>query len=53
MDDLEKDVEAVIAACEGNLRDTVRALVVANRLLEQELSEVYAAVSKGYRRKAG
>lgn len=52
MDELEIDVEAVIKACDGNLRDTIRALLVANRLLENELREIRAATSRGYRRKA-
>ncbi len=39
-DDLEAAVDAAIAACEGDLRATIRALIIANKLLEQEVAEV-------------
>ena len=49
-DPLEIATDQAIAACDGDVRATVRALIVANGLLEAELSEVYAATSKGYAR---
>ena len=49
-DALEIATDQAIAACDGDVRATVRALIVANGLLEAELSEVYAATSKGYAR---
>jgi hypothetical protein len=47
-DQLETAADQVIAACDG--RAAVRALIVANGLLEAELNDVYAASSKGYAR---
>jgi hypothetical protein len=49
-DALELATDQAIAACDGDVRATVQALIVANGLLEAELSEVYAATSKGYGR---
>ena len=49
-DALEIATDQAIAACDGDVRATVRALIVANGLLEAELSEVYAATSTGYGR---
>lgn len=47
---LEVATEQAIAACEGDLRATVQALIVANGLLEAELRDVYAVTSRGYAR---
>lgn len=52
-DVLEVATEQVIAACDGDLRAAVQALIVANSLLEAELNDVYAAASKGYARGKG
>lgn len=54
-DALEKDVDAAIAACDGDLRAAVRALVIANSLLWQELNDATLAACRGYvrRRKGG
>ena len=49
-DGLEASVDQAIAACGGDVRATVQALIVANGLLEAELREVYAATSKGFAR---
>jgi hypothetical protein len=49
-DALEIATDQAIALCEGDPRATVQALIVANGLLEAELSDVYAAASKGYTR---
>ena len=47
-DGLETSVEQAIAACGGNLRSTIRALIVANQYLESEVSELMKAVSRAY-----
>jgi len=47
-DDLEVDVEAVIAACDGNLRTAIRVLLIANRFLEAEVERLERAVSPGF-----
>jgi hypothetical protein len=49
-DPLEAVTDQVIAACDGDVRAAVRALIVAKGLLEAELNDVYAATSKGYAR---
>jgi hypothetical protein len=50
LDALEIATDQVIAACDGDVRAAVRALIVAKGLLEAELAEVHAATSKGYAR---
>ena len=47
---LEAAVDQAIAACGGDLRATVRALIVANEYLETEVSELMKAVSHAYAR---
>ena len=47
-DDLEADIDEAIAACSGDLRGTVRALIVANNYLESEVGELTKAVSHAY-----
>jgi len=47
-DELEAEVDEAIAACEGDLRATIRALIVANKYLECEVSELMKAVSHAY-----
>lgn len=49
-DPLEIATDQAIAACNGDLRSTVQALIMANSLLEAELRDVYATASKGYAR---
>jgi hypothetical protein len=49
-DPLDMAADQVIAACDGDVRAAVRALIVAKGLLEAELNDVYAATSKGYAR---
>ena len=56
-DDLEAAVNVAIAACDGDLRATVRALIVANDLLLQdnaaltaELDHTWRWISPGYTR---
>jgi hypothetical protein len=47
-DELEAEVDEAIATCDGDLRATIRALIVANRYLECEVSELMKAVSHAY-----
>ncbi|HEY2246317.1 MAG TPA: hypothetical protein VGH70_02635 [Bradyrhizobium sp.] len=49
-DDMEAAVDQAIAACDGNLRATIRALIIANDFLESEVSELMKAVSHAYAR---
>lgn len=49
-DDLEAAVDEAIAACDGDLRATIRALLIANNFLESEVSELMKAVSHAYAR---
>ena len=44
----EADVDQAIAACDGDMRATIRALIVANIYLESEVSELMKAVSHAY-----
>ena len=49
-DELEAAVEQAIAACDGDLHATVRALIVANNFLESEVAGLKKAVSHAYTR---
>jgi hypothetical protein len=49
-DGLEAAVDQAISACGGDLRSTVRALIVANEYLETEVGELMKAVSRAYSR---
>ncbi len=49
-DDLETAIDQAIAACDGDVRATIRALIVANTFLESEVSELMKAVSHAYTR---
>jgi hypothetical protein len=49
-DELEAEVDEAIATCDGDLRATIRALIVANKYLECEVSELMKAVSHAYLR---
>ena len=48
--ELEAAVDQAISSCDGDLRATIRALVVANHFLENEVSELMKAVSHAYTR---
>lgn len=48
--ELEAAVDEAIVACDGNLRATIRALIIANNFLESEVSELMKAVSHAYAR---
>ncbi|MGJ4884559.1 MULTISPECIES: hypothetical protein [unclassified Bradyrhizobium] len=47
---LEAAVDEAIAACEGDPRAAIRALIVANDFLETEVGELMKAVSHAYAR---
>ena len=49
-DGLETSVDQAIAACGGDMRSTIRALLMANEYLESEVSELMKAVSHAYAR---
>jgi hypothetical protein len=49
-DQLEAATDQAIAACGGNARDAVKALIVANEFLETEVCELMQAVSHAYAR---
>ncbi|WP_315705754.1 MULTISPECIES: hypothetical protein [unclassified Bradyrhizobium] len=48
--ELEVAVDQAIAACGGDLRGTIRALIIANDYLETEVAELMKAVSNAYAR---
>ena len=48
--ELEAAIDEAIAACDGDPRATIRALIVANNFLECEVSELMKAVSHAYTR---
>ena len=43
----EQACDQAIAMCDGNLRSTIKALIMANEYLETELQELQAALPKG------
>ncbi len=47
VDRYEQACDQAIAMCDGNLRSTIKALIMANEYLEIELSEWQAAASTG------
>jgi hypothetical protein len=49
-DGLEAAAEEAIAACGGNAREAVKALIVANQFLEAEVCELMQTVSHAYAR---
>jgi hypothetical protein len=49
-DRLEAATDEAIAACGGDVRQAVTALIVANEFLESQVRELQAAVSHGYAR---
>jgi hypothetical protein len=48
--ELKAAMEQAIAACGGDMRATIRALIVANNYLEDEVTELMKAVSHAYTR---
>ena len=49
-DGMEAAVDQAIAVCDGDPRAAVRALIVANSLLESEIADLKKAVSHAYTR---
>ena len=49
-DELDTAVDQAISACGGDVRATIRALIVANDYLETEVGELMKAVSRAYAR---
>jgi hypothetical protein len=49
-DQLEAAADPAIAACGGDAREAVKALIVANQFLETDLEKLRVAVSTGYAR---
>jgi hypothetical protein len=49
-DRLEVAIDQAIAACGGDMRSAIRALIIANEFLEHEAKDLFVAVSKGYAR---
>ena len=47
-DGLEAAVDQAIAVCDGDMRATVRALIVATKLLESEIADLKKAVSHAF-----
>ena len=47
---MEAAVDQAIAVCDGDPRAAVRALIVANNLLESEIADLKRAVSHAYTR---
>ncbi|WP_213775268.1 hypothetical protein [Bradyrhizobium sp. dw_78] len=47
-DGLEAAVDQAIEACDGDMRSTIRALIVANEYLETEVDELMKAVSHAF-----
>ena len=43
----EQACDQAIAMCDGNVRSTIKALIMANEYLEIELQELQAALSNG------
>ena len=46
--DLDAAIDQAIAACDGDLRATIGALIVANSFLETEVEELMKAVSHAF-----
>ena len=44
MDEYEQDVDEIIAACRGDLRGAVKALMLINEQLEQTLRQLSAVL---------
>jgi hypothetical protein len=51
VDRLETAADEAIAAFGGNVRDALKALIVANEFLENEVCELMQAVSHAYVRR--
>jgi len=49
-DELERDVDQVIALCGGDMRAALRAMLLANAFLETEIERLTCSVSIGFTR---
>ncbi|OSI76059.1 MULTISPECIES: hypothetical protein [Bradyrhizobium] len=49
-DHLDAAADQAIAACGGDAREAVKALIVANGFMETQVEELRASVSAGYSR---
>lgn len=47
---LEAAADQAIAACGGDMREAIKALIIANDFLEAEVAELMRAVSQAYAR---
>ena len=47
-DHYEQACDQAIAMCNGNLRSTIKALIMVNEYLETELGELQAVISDDY-----
>jgi hypothetical protein len=47
-DPYERACDQAIAMCDGNMRSTIKVLIMANEYLEMELRELQTAVSSGH-----
>jgi hypothetical protein len=43
-------IEKIVAACDGNMRGALEALLLVNEHLEAELHQLYAAISSSPRK---
>ena len=43
----EATIDRIVAACNGDLRGALKALLLVNEQLEAELAQLYAVVSPG------
>jgi hypothetical protein len=50
IEDLDAAADRAIAACGGDAREAVKALLVANDFLEAQVTKLQASVSTGYAR---
>jgi tagatose-1,6-bisphosphate aldolase len=48
--DLEVAADQAIAACAGDAREALKALIVANGFLEAQVEDLRASISAGYSR---
>lgn len=47
----DAEIDEALAACDGDARATIRALLVGQAYLEQEMSRIQADASSGFRRR--
>ena len=47
-DRLDAATDHAIAACDGDMRSTIRALIIANKYLESEMTDLKRSVSHAF-----